>query len=321
MKMFGIKCAGFLGIQVGIFGMLLFWYDLSLETNYLAATCEKHARLERASAPRVILVGGSNLAFGVDSARLEKALGREVVNMGLTAGLGIDFMLNEIEPDLKSGDTVVLSLEYDRFSGGYNPLNLRQIVEYRPASFRYMEFRQWNRVLVRGGLSILGGIGRRAIRIHSESSVASNESSAYRRSGFNTWGDLTTHHGTQGAFSSASTTAGEALHADWLPTERVLSRLRTFANKCNQDGVVFSYSCPPQPEGISWAQRETVALILEKLDAVPYLQILDSPEDQSYPDSQFFDTGYHLTREGTQRRTEKLIATLQAILRGPGLEP
>ena len=299
--------------------MLLFWYDHSLEINYLAATCEKHARLERTSAPRIILVGGSNLAFGVDSARLEKTLGRDVVNMGLAAGLGIDFMLNEIEPALQRGDIVVLSLEYDRFSGGYNPLTLRQAVEYRPANFRHLEFRQWNRVVVRGGLSILGGIARRAVRLHSEPSFTLNKPSAYLRSGFNTWGDLTTHHGVQGSYAPSSPAGEEALHTDWLPTKRVLSHLRTFARKCNESGVVFSYSCPPQPDGISRAQRKTVALILDQLDTIPNLEILDSPEDHTYPDSYFFDTGYHLTQKGAQGRTEKLIASIDEILREPGL--
>jgi hypothetical protein len=132
MRAFLLKLLTFLLIQAGLFGLILASANLRSEQNYLAATLEKHARLKSAPSPRLILVGGSNLAFGINSEALGQALGREVVNMGLVGGLGLDFMLHEVAPAVRKGDLVLLSLEYDLFSGGFNPVNQRQIVEYRP---------------------------------------------------------------------------------------------------------------------------------------------------------------------------------------------
>ncbi|MDA1277491.1 MAG: hypothetical protein O2960_26115 [Verrucomicrobia bacterium] len=314
MRQFAGKCAAFLALQTAVFALLLVSYDRSTESNYLAAAFEKHALLNRTPAPRVILVGGSNLAFGIDSERLGDALGIDAVNMGLAAGFGIDFMLNEIEPELKRGDVVVLSLEYDRFSGGYNPLNLRQIVEYRPESVFYLEPNQWNRVLLRGGLSIVGGIGRRALGLGSALNSGQSDSPAYARSGFNRWGDLTSHHGMKATFAGNPLGSDETLRPDWIPGETLMRKLRTFAENCQRKGVQFVYSCPPQPPNILSFEKETITLIIERLLTVPNLILLDRPENHVYPDALFFDTGYHLTHEGAKLRTLKLIEALRKVI-------
>ncbi|MCF7764260.1 MAG: hypothetical protein K9N62_11345 [Verrucomicrobia bacterium] len=313
MRKFGLKCALFMILQGLIFFVLMAWYDPGRESNYLAATIDKHDRLSETKGPRLILVGGSNLAFGTDAAELERALGRSVVNMGLAAGLGIEFMLNEVKPALRPGDRVLLSLEYDRFSGGYNPLNIRQILEVRPASVRYLEGHQWNRVLLRGGWAMIGGIGRRALGWQTVPGGDAVELSAYTRSGFNRWGDLVAHHSMPGTFGAGTSAVGRAEHADWVPTGRALDALRSFGELCGRSGVEFIYTCPPQLRDILESNRATVGAILEALEQVPNLRILDRPEEHVYEDQHFFDTGYHLTRTGARLRTAKLIRALEGL--------
>ena len=48
----------------------------------------------------------------MDSKLVESELKMPVVNLGLHAGLGLEFILNEISSQMKSGDEVVISLEY-----------------------------------------------------------------------------------------------------------------------------------------------------------------------------------------------------------------
>src|SRR5690554_8180171 len=52
------------------------------QNDYALASNLKHDRLEALSGNRVVLVGGSNLAFGIDSKAIEAAVGCPVVNMG-----------------------------------------------------------------------------------------------------------------------------------------------------------------------------------------------------------------------------------------------
>ena len=57
------------------------------ETGYLAASVDKHHLLVHQPSPRIVFVGGSNLAFGLDSGAIERSLGYHPVNMGLNLGL------------------------------------------------------------------------------------------------------------------------------------------------------------------------------------------------------------------------------------------
>lgn len=315
MKPFLLKIGAFLLLQAGLFLALLAASDLSHERNYLAATIEKHAWLRRAPSPRVILVGGSNLAFGIDSERLGQGLRREVVNMGLAGGFGLEFMLNEVAPAVRKGDWVVLSLEYDLFSGGYNPMNLRQVLEYRPASLLCLGRIHWKRVLMDGGLPILGGMARRNLNgwINSRDE-ALDSNPVYLRSGFNHYGDLTNHYG----MGSRLEQAGPVIfQPSWIPRERVLSRLRNFARLCARRGASFYFTCPPLPVASLQQHEKISSQIIGKLAGLPGLTVLDSPLDHAYPQALFFDTGYHLIREGTIQRTDQLIKNLRSDLARP----
>jgi hypothetical protein len=80
--------------------------------HQLAMLIDKRVMLTSKPAPRLILVGGSNLMFGVDSALLQQTLGLRVVNMGVFGGLGILAPLEVILPQVRPGDTVLMVPEY-----------------------------------------------------------------------------------------------------------------------------------------------------------------------------------------------------------------
>jgi hypothetical protein len=76
---------GLLAVCVVVTGVALGQYDTTAgDDNYLAAVLEKDRIIRNASSPKVILVGGSNLAFGIDSKMMQDSLGMSVVNMGLS---------------------------------------------------------------------------------------------------------------------------------------------------------------------------------------------------------------------------------------------
>lgn len=314
MKRFCLKFAGFLLLQLVIFSVLASRSTLSRDENYLAAIVDKHARLRQAKAPRIILVGGSNLAFGVDSSRLEEQLHRPVVNMGLVAGLGLEFMLNEVADSIQRGDIVVLSLEYDRFSGGYNPLNLQQILEIRPVSILSLEPYQMHRVLLAGGLSIIGGVTRHSLPWEFGGSPTNQESGPYLRRGFNERGDLIAHHGKPGQFLEGPGLDGGSMRSDWLPNPAVRSHLEAFAKHCAERGAYFVYSNPPHPAELFAKRSESIQTILAVLNQISGLTVIDTPTDHHYDLALFYDTGYHLTQHGAELRTERLTKALTTFL-------
>ena len=103
MRIFITSVVSFIGLQM-IVCFVLFMAGRNSSffdpNNYLASSIDKHYRLDSLGSPRLILVGGSNLAFGVDSKYMEQRLGMPVVNMATHAGLGMDFILSEVEPTI-----------------------------------------------------------------------------------------------------------------------------------------------------------------------------------------------------------------------------
>src|SRR4051812_14897263 len=101
-------------------GLVIGQYDThAADDNYLAAVLEKDRLIRNTPSPKIILVGGSNLAFGIDSKAIQDSLGLKVVNMGLYAKLGLRYMLAQVKPYIKPGDIVVVVPEYDQFYGDF----------------------------------------------------------------------------------------------------------------------------------------------------------------------------------------------------------
>ena len=113
--------AGALALAVVGSGILISLYDTrASDNNYLAAVLEKDRLIRTTPSPKIILVGGSNLAFGIDSRMMEDSLHVNVVNMGLYAKLGLRYMLAQVKPYIRRGDIVLIVPEYDQFYGNYS---------------------------------------------------------------------------------------------------------------------------------------------------------------------------------------------------------
>ena len=83
------------------------------DKTFLGALSPKAERLYSVDEPKIIIVGGSSVPFGVDTKLLEEALGKPCVNFGLYASLGTKIMLDMSRDAIKEGDIVVLAPETD----------------------------------------------------------------------------------------------------------------------------------------------------------------------------------------------------------------
>lgn len=121
-------------------GMLFLWPTSRdvLHHTYFGAWQLKHQLLVDPGRNRIILAGGSNVAFSFDSTTLERALARPTINMGLHGDLGLAHMAHEVEDGARAGDLVVLIPEYEHFYG--DTLNGAQaaaeVVQYQWSALR-----------------------------------------------------------------------------------------------------------------------------------------------------------------------------------------
>ena len=83
------------------------------EKTFLGEFDDKVERLYEAEGEKIVIIGGSSVAFGVDAELLSEVLGKPVVNFGLYATLGTKLMLDLSREYINEGDIIVLAHETD----------------------------------------------------------------------------------------------------------------------------------------------------------------------------------------------------------------
>ena len=86
------------------------------QDSYYAVLPQMYQRLRETQGPKIVVVGGSNVAFGLDTALMEQLLGEKgydytVCSFGLYAAVGSSAMLDLSQDTLREGDIVVLAFE------------------------------------------------------------------------------------------------------------------------------------------------------------------------------------------------------------------
>ncbi len=156
--------------------------------------------LDNTPSPRIVFVGGSNLAFGLDSKRIEDSFNLPVLNYGLHAGIGLKFMVDDVEQYVRKGDIVIFVPEYEHFYGTAcgEPQTLAPLIAYS----------NWAKCDLLNGhqiLQVLLGIPS----VIRESAMQGYSKKGYKASGFNEYGDEVLHWTLPSSFISSQPIKGE----------------------------------------------------------------------------------------------------------------
>lgn len=277
--------------------------------DYLAILIDKHKIAEKINAPKIILVGGSNLAFGIDTKVLGENLYIPVVNMGLRAELGVDFMLNEAKSIMKKNDIVVLSFEYFLdLEGDYalkkhvnnifpraktfyqknNALELPAYLTNTQENYKYFIY-QIQFFTLQKVRNILG-----------KNSPHNKKTHIYSRKAANDYGDMVAHLEEK---SPENLETEPVLKYKYWSAISVMNKFYEYAQK-QQIKVFFVYPCYSES---AFEQSKTAISLLEKdLKNNLKIPILSMPTQFVYPNTYFFDTHYHLTKRGRTKRTDDI---------------
>ena len=90
-----------------------FLIPTQFDKTFLGELADKVDRLYSIKEPKIVIIGGSSVPFGIDSELMEKALGMPVVNFGLYASLGTKLMLDLSRGAINEGDVIVIAPETD----------------------------------------------------------------------------------------------------------------------------------------------------------------------------------------------------------------
>lgn len=289
---------------VGTYGLIV----LLPAKPYLvySSLLDKHVRLAETKAPRLIFVGGSGIALGLDSALIEATLKLPVINMGVNAGFGLRYMLEEVKPYLQAGDIVAVVPEYEHFYGKLleGDQNLLWALRVRPSSIQYLQPAQlWH---------LLPEVPRFAqLRVLEQ--LRPQADPIYNRRAFNQHGDFVSHLGLP-----AQQPALYAISEEQPINPDAILALTQFAATVKAKGATMVLIYPTVSASF-WAYHNNAALIGQlhaQLMAQSKLMLLGEPDNYLLPPTMFFDTVYHLSSQGRTVRSTQLAAQISTFMHG-----
>jgi hypothetical protein len=274
---------------------------------------QKHVAMQRReSAPhRIVIVGGSGALFGIDAELIEKKLHIPTVNFATHAGLGLRYLLDRVRGELRAGDIVLLSAEYETWSDTYrdtqgpafdyiwtydkpylaklNPVESAKMISAVPWS-------QWPR-------SVRGWIDR----IHGDYFH-------FRKLAFYSVATLDLN----GDINVTTPCANSQLPSFPFPSDSGLAAMksvRDFGDYAQSHGIKLLWTWPnfARPAAVSGPP----GFLTDVLQQSGFV-ILDRPVDTAFPPDWFMDTPYHPNPACRRLRTEELIRRLRPAL---GLPP
>ncbi len=284
---------------------------------YGAAQIIKEKRLNDAPHPRAVFIGGSGLAFGLDSQLIDEETDLHPVNLGLYAGYRIDYLLSQAHGGLNSGDTTVIIPEYDILTASPSASGflVLEAAQANPAGLRYAfsnthslvavvrEFPTWL------STRVVSMVGRYIVRPFTGRSDTLYHR-VYRKSGFNTFGDdrASDNETYRLPRSELSTSSAQTL---LLPlNETTLARIDEFIQTEEQRGVHVYISWPALPETLTRLAAHDLVRSEARMRDLFGTHILGSQSDFVYSDDSFFDTVNHLAPAAREDRTRTIIRLL-----------
>ncbi len=268
--------------------------------RYFEIIPTKRERLRTVPPPRLLLVGGSSAAFGLDSRTLEQRLGIGVVNLGLHGSLGPRRFLTEARRGLKSGDVVALSVEYEFFCRDGRGGEFWEAIRVDPASLRTLSVNEvaW---MMDNSYQFLGSQLRRTLLFLPGAAPEGKVDEPYLRHCFNPYGDIDGRFRTkQRTAQFTADLAERPLSAiDRRRTKDLIGQLNAFACEGERLGARVFVAWPAVPETFYRANRAVIEGIGDAVATHFIGGVLRRPADAVLPDAAFFDTRYHLLDEAS----------------------
>lgn len=303
MKRFLKRTGLFLLLLVAATIMTLFVIPSNPESIFLSYK-NKCERLDSIKSPRIILIGGSNLALGIDSKMIEDSLKMPVVNCGIHMGVGMKYMMDDAMQYVRNSDILVVVPEYDHFYGeqAYGGGCLTSLlIQGRPKNLLLLNKPQ----VVKAFQGILS-VGRSNMEYLWNVKIRGEQTDTiYSLSAFNEQGDLCKHWTNYESRCKEKVTTDSLTHFNRNFADYFAHQYRRMEKTTN---VVL---VPPVIRRSAFiAYRKQIAET-EKYLNDKHIYFYVSPSLHALPDSMGYDSKYHQNGKGVKRFTQLLIKELK----------
>lgn len=256
--------------------------------------------------PTVVILGGSNVAFGYDTKELNDSLPMPVFNAGLHAGNGMKFFLDDCAQHLKKGDVLVFCPEYDQFYGSINDGQSPMTDVFYLNHCHYpgkMSFKQMIGV-IQNTPSYL----RTKIEYNLFELAHLKTDPVYTLSSVNKYGDVTWHWYHTRAHGSPDGHGMDAGNPTFNESafEYLIAKLKELKS---QGVIIIMYPAAFEREAFDGSVK-SIDYISRRLSQAGFPYVC-APEECTFPKDNFYDTNYHLNHQGALLHNKHLMRILR----------
>lgn len=272
--------------------------------NYVASLTDKVNRSRSIDGPKIMLVGNSNVAFGMNSELIENEIGLPVVNLGLHGGLGNAYLEQIAKVNVKEGDIVIVCHSSFSDNDEIPDPELAWIAYDKNDSLWPMIREKDYKQMLLAYPSYL----KKSMFLWVRHAGNHDTGDCYSRNAFNEWGDVVYRPGGIDVDSMFSNT-----HV-YLPSmnDTCVNRLNELNQYCIERGATMLVAGYPIAYGeYSEFSKDEVIAFQTQLDQELDCDMISDYTDYMYPYHYFYNTVLHLNEEGAKARSYQLISDLK----------
>ncbi|MBQ8185521.1 MAG: hypothetical protein IJ037_01460, partial [Clostridia bacterium] len=297
-------------LPVGVLAVLDAAIPAQYDQSFLAGLALKYDLIKNESSPKLVIIGGSSAAFGLDTELLEEHLPYEVVNFGLYATLGTKVMMDLASDYIEEGDVVIVAPELDpqTFSLYFNAQSVWQAAES-------------DKSILSGVASdnmgdMLGGYWKYiAGKFSSYQKNTPDPTGVYSLSAIDANGEID-YERTENIMALGYDPNMMINLNDSLMDSAFIDYVNDFTAACEKKGAVcyFSFS-PTNKAALSETNTEsTILAFYDKLAKQLDCEVISNINDCLYDQAYFYDTNFHLNDTGVIAHSITLIRDLKRVL-------
>ena len=278
--------------------------------TFMGELKSKYERLKETSGKRIVLVGGSGVAFDCDSALMDDFFpSYEIVNFGMYAGLGTKAVMDLSENYIHEGDIVILSPEQSEqtFSDYFDGEYMWQAADGAFGMLRDLKSENFE--------AMLGNFPRFALEKlnYVMKGQKPQTDSIYQKKSFNTYGDIELDTCRENILPNGYDVNQKVRFTEDVVQPEFMDYMNDWAKRLEKKGAVVWYRyCPVNK--LSVEDMDDLAaydvFLRQKLD----FPVIGNPENSLMEAEWFFDTNFHLNQPGKEVNTVQLIRDMKAML-------
>lgn len=278
--------------------------------TFMGELKSKYERLKETSGKRIVLVGGSGVAFDCDSALMDDFFpSYEIVNFGMYAGLGTKAVMDLSENYIHEGDIVILSPEQSRqtLSNYFNGEYMWQAADGAFGMLRDLKSENFEAMLGNFPWFALEKLN------YVMKGQKPQTDSIYQKKSFNTYGDIELDTCRENILPNGYDVNQKVRFTEDVVQPEFMDYMNDWAKRLEKKGAVVWYRyCPVNK--LSVEDMDDLAaydvFLRQKLD----FPVIGNPENSLMEAEWFFDTNFHLNQPGKEVNTVQLIRDMKAML-------